>query len=93
MLYIIYAESAQYAGYGQHFIVKANSIAQAEELVEDSANEYFYELYMDELEEDGLTEEGTFYSICSVEEFTEQHECWKYYKDPSQSVFYTEANF
>jgi hypothetical protein len=89
MLYIVYCESANYAGYGQHFVVEANYVAHAEELVLDVAEEYFREQDEAQLEEEGHDLDGMMYaSIMTCEEFNEAHDSWKYYTDPSQAEFY-----
>lgn len=90
MLYLIYAESAHYCGYGQHFVVKAEDEWDAENLAEGIMQEYFWELYSEELEEDGIEDECT-YVVKKVEQFDESHESWKYYQDPSQREFYIEV--
>lgn len=92
MLFIAYCESANYAGYGQHFVVKANIKNEVEELLEFEANEYFWEQDADQLEEDGI-EDAPYYSIISVEEFGPEHKYWGFYQDPSQAEFYTKVNF
>lgn len=91
-LYIIYAESINYAGYGQHFVVKGYGIRDAEAAAEQAIDEYFYEQDSDQLEEDGI-EEGPYGTIISCEQFDETHESWEYYQDPSQDEFYTKVNF
>lgn len=94
MLYLIYCESYHYCGYGQHFVVKADSEEMAEELVADAANEYFYEQDREQLEEEDLLFDTVdYFSIISVEPFDENHETWKFYKDPGQHEFYIEVNF
>lgn len=92
MLYLIYCESYHYCGYGQNFVVKADSEEMAEELVADAANEYFYEQDREQLEEDLLCDAADYFSIISVEPFDENHEDWKFYKDPGQHEFYIEVN-
>ena len=88
MLYLIYCESSRYCGYGQHFVVKADSEETAQELVADAASEYFYEQDYSQMEEDGLLDDddGSYYTVISVEPFDENHEAWKFYKDPTQHV-------
>lgn len=95
MLYIIYAESANYCGYGQHFVVAADSEAQAEELALDACEDYFREQDEAQLEEDDWYDlDGmVFADIKSVEEFGPGHESWKFYQDPSQAEFYIKVNF
>lgn len=90
-LFILYCESAHYCGYGQHFVVEAPSEEEAEVLVESAADEYFCELYADEMDEDDLHEDIS-YTVCSVEPFHEGHDDWQFYKDYSQSQFYTKVN-
>lgn len=92
MLYLVYAESAQYCGYGQHFVVQADSDREVDDLVANAADDYFYDLYNEELEEDG-EDYGPYHTVHTVEEFGPEHESWKYYKDPSQAEFYIEVNF
>lgn len=94
MLYIAYVESANYAGYGQHFVIKAETITEAETLVEAPAEDYFLEEDRDQLEEEGFDLDTiTYANIRSIEEFNEQHEYWKFYLDPSQEEFYYKVNF
>jgi hypothetical protein len=94
MLYIIYAESASYCGYGQHFVVAAENESQAEELALDATEDYFREQDEAQLEEEGYDLDGIMYSnIMTVEPFDEAHDSWKYYKDPSQAEFYIKVNF
>jgi hypothetical protein len=94
MLYIVYAESANYCGYGQHFVVEADSETQAEELALDACEDYFREQDESQLEEEEHDLDGMMYSsITTVEPFDEVHDSWKYYKDPSQAEFYIRVNF
>jgi hypothetical protein len=91
MKYIIFAESANYCGYGQHFVVlNALSEEDAHTQAEAEIEEYFYEQDSDQLEEEGQ-EADTYGSVVSIEEFDETHSTWKYYIDPSQSEFYIEV--
>jgi hypothetical protein len=93
MLYIVYCESANYAGYGQHFVVEAESETEAEMLVEPAAEDYFREQDEDQLVEEGLDLDGMSYStIETVEVFNEQHDSWKYYQDLGQAEFYIKVN-
>lgn len=94
MLYIIYAESANYCGYGQHFVVEADNEAQAEELAYGEIEDYFREQDESQLEEEGYGLDGiVFGNIETTEPFDEAHDSWKYYKDPSQTEFYIKVNF
>lgn len=93
MLYLIYCESHNYAGYGQHFVVQADSPEQAEEIVEPAANEYFWEQDGSQLEEEGYDENEPFANIILVEEFNDSHEYYKYFQDLDQSEHYIKVNF
>jgi hypothetical protein len=94
MLYIAYVESANYAGYGQHFVIKAETITEAETLLEAPAEDYFLEEDRDQLEEEGVDLDTiTYASIRSLEEFNELHECWQFYLTPGQAEFYYKVNF
>jgi hypothetical protein len=94
MLYIIYCESANYCGYGQHFVVAADSEAQAEELALDACEDYFREQDESQLEEEGYDLDGMMYSsIMTTEPFDAAHDSWKYYQDPGQTEFYIKVNF
>lgn len=57
--YLVYTESSQFAGGGQWFITKAESVEDAQMIVEPVANEFWYESDRDEFEK------------CSDEEFDE----------------------
>lgn len=93
MLYIVYADSANYCGYGQHFVVEASSEDEASELVVESAEDYFREQDEGQLDDEGHDLDGmVFANIVSVEELNEDHECWSFYNDPSQSEFYIRVN-
>lgn len=93
MLWLIYAESAHYCGYGQHFVVEAETDETAEIHAEHAINDYFYEQDGDQLLEDDIDCDGCFYTICSIEQFDETHESWDWYNDPDQSEFYIRVNF
>ena len=93
MLYLVYCESANYCGYGQHFVVEAPDRYTAESLVEPMAEDYFYEQDGPQLEEEEIDQEGMVYSsIMQVEEFGPEHADWKYYMQPDQAAFYTKVN-
>lgn len=91
MLYLVYAESYHYCGYGQHFVVEALSEEHATELCETAIDEYFYEQDGSQLEEEGI-EDGPYGNVLTVEPFDSTHESWQYYQDPSQSEFYIEVS-
>lgn len=91
--YLAYCESANYCGYGQHFVITAVTEQQAEELLESVAQEFFYEEDSELLIEDGIDEDDvcSYYHLVRMELFDETHPSWKYYTDPSQSQFYIEV--
>jgi hypothetical protein len=92
MLYIIYAESANYCGYGQHFVVEANEV-EAQELALDVIEDYFREQDESQLEEEGHDLDGMMYSsIQTIELFDAEHDSWKFYQDPGQAEFYIKVN-
>jgi hypothetical protein len=91
MLYLIYAESANYCGYGMHFVVNAEDQSEAEMLAENDINDYFYEQDDEDCQEDGIFD-GPYGSIIRIEEFGPEHDSWKFYQDPSQSEFYWKVN-
>jgi len=92
MLYIIYAESANYAGYGQHFVVEADDETQAEELALDAIEDYFREQDESQLEEEHDLDGMMYSNIMITEPFDAAHDFWKYYQDPSQAEFYIRVN-
>ena len=90
MLFIVYAESANYCGYGQHFVVEAETEAHAEDLAEEYIEEYFREQDEAQLEEEGHDIDGMMFgNIQTTEPFDEVHDSWKY----SQEQFYIKVNF
>lgn len=94
MIYLLYYESATYAGYGQHFVVAADSETQAEELSSDSANDYFREQDEDQYqEENGFDyEEPTWAEFRTCEELTLAHESAKWVLDEGQRCYYQLVN-
>lgn len=90
--YIIDYENSHWCG-GQLFVVvNAKNEDEAQDLAEVHMTETQRELFSDEYEEDGEFEDESPYTVNSVEEFTPNHEYWRFYKDPSQSEFYPEIN-
>ena len=93
MLYLIYAESANYCGYGMHFVVEADCESDAHAAAEMSIEEYFYEQDSEECQEDyGDGFDGPYGSVVRIEEFGPEHGSWKFYQDPTQSEFYWKVN-
>ena len=92
MKYLIDYENAHWCGGQLYVVVNANSATEAEIKAESWMEETQRELFSDEYEDDsdGDFSDECSYTVNSVEEFDETHECWQYYKDPSQSSFYPE---
>lgn len=72
-LYLVYFESAHYAGYGEHILVWAKDAMDAEAAISDYADEQDG----DQMEEDG-TDDGVYSSIMSIELFDESHKDWEH---------------
>lgn len=94
-LWLIYFESANYWGYGEHCVVQADSEDDAREIAYDHCNDFYYEQDSEQyIEENGSDEDvGSWADIQTCEEFDESHEYWKFYIDPGQSSFYPKLNF
>ena len=95
MKYLIDYENAHWCGGQLYVVVNASSPEAAECIASDWMEENQRELFSDEYFEAKAEEcedfdEECAYSVNSVELFDVNHECWKYYKDPSQSSFYPE---
>ena len=77
MLWLVYFESANYAGYGEHRLVEAETEDQARDIIEPIAEEYYWDEDHEQLEDDGYDLDNCiFATITSVEEFTPDHEDW-----------------
>lgn len=93
--YLIDFENSHWCGGQLYVVVNASSPEAAKCIADDWMEETQRELFADEYD-DQESDEGCdyadeqAYSINSVEELTPAHECWKWYKDPSQSSFYPE---
>lgn len=86
MLWIVYFESANYAGYGEHRIVEADSEDEARDTIDPVASDFYMDEDREQLEEDGHDlDDCIFASIISVEEFTPEHKYWKY-RDSTEKV-------
>lgn len=92
MLFLIYAASSVYDGYGQHFVVRADDEDQAEDLAFISIEDYFYEVDKDYYAEDigeGECEDPPYSCIIHINEFTPEHPQWQYYVDDiNDEMFY-----
>ena len=92
-LWVIYFESANYCGYGEHCVVKAETEDEAREVASGYAEDFYYEQDSDQYYEDYAEEDPEYWAdIKTVELFDETHESWKYFKDPKQSSFYPLIN-
>lgn len=92
MLWLVYFESANYAGYGSNVVVEASSAEAAEEAAQAYADAHYYEedreQYIEENGEGSDEDDVMWASIVRVEKFDESHDEWKYFKAPSQKEFY-----
>jgi hypothetical protein len=92
-LWIIYFESANYCGYGQHCLVLAESEDGARDLAIPYAEDYYQEEDYDQyVEEYGEPEWVTWSNVISCEEFTPEHESWQFAWQPDQEQFYERIN-
>jgi hypothetical protein len=93
-LWVIYFESANYCGYGHHCLVLADSPEEAEILVKDYIEEYYYEEDSDQYyDEHGHDQDPCEWAeIKTCEEFTPAHECWEFAWSPDQAQFYERIN-
>ena len=90
-LFLITYESAHWCGASDtKVVVYAESSGDALIKASDHMEEEMWELFADEYMDDGLEDrpEDSLVSVSNVEEFDQNHEEWKYFKDPSQSQFY-----
>jgi len=75
MNYLVYFESANYAGCGEYILVDADNAQQAEDYISSYAEEAYYEQDSSQLEEDE-NDTDVYSLVISVEEFDESHELW-----------------
>jgi hypothetical protein len=87
-LYIIEYENAHWCGGGLNICVYAEDETNAVELAEEYMEESQRELFYDEFSEEPELDEEQSYTINSVSILDESNEHWIYYNDPSQAVFY-----
>ena len=94
MIYLMYYESAIYAGYGQNFVVVADSPEHAQELSTESAEDYFREQDEEQYqEENGFDyEEPCWSEMRTCEELALSHETAKWVLDEGQGCYYTLVN-
>ncbi len=96
-LYLITYESAHWCGASDTKVVvyaesEEDALTKAEDHMEESMWEMFADEYSDDGEEFGEFTDESKVSVTHVEEFTPQHEEWKYYIDEIQSQFYPLIN-
>lgn len=65
-IYIVEFESANYAGAPEHCTVMASDEDEAMMLAEDWANDFYYQQDSEQLQDEGLDEEGPHASIVSA---------------------------
>lgn len=89
MLYILYYESANYCGYGQHAVVRADNETEAQLLADGPMEDYFCDQDQDQyIEEHGDDEYVIWANMLTCEELSPEHESWKYVVNPDQAQFY-----
>ena len=92
MLWLVYFESANYCGYGEHVVVEASSAEAAEDAAQAYADAHYqeedFEQYADEHGEYEAHELGSWATILTVVEFNEAHPSWEFYINPTQKQFY-----
>ena len=76
--FILYYESANYRGYGQHAIVLASDEAEAKELSEGVIEDYFREQDEEQYFEEYGEDNPLWASLISCEELTKDHESRKF---------------
>jgi len=94
-LWLIYFESANYAGAGEHCVAMADSEEDAHEMSHDHREDFYcdqdYDQFVDE--NGGDDDVGSWSTIVYCREFDESNEYWKYYIDPRQESFYPKIGF
>ena len=92
MLWLIEYENAYWCSGQLNVVVEAETEAQARFMAGDFMDETQRELFQDEIaeafEEDPDFDDSCMAVVNSVELFDENHEQWKFFKNPSQSEFY-----
>ena len=83
--YIVTAQPAHWTGPGNYVVVQAAFESEAEELASQYFDQYYTELYSAEYDEQPeLLDEDSPTTIVSVEEFTEAHDLWKFFKEDTE---------
>ena len=76
---VVWAENADHA------------VLLAEYHMEEAMRELFSDEYNDDYDEEnerGMYDDESAVTVNSIEVFDENHECWKFFCDPSQAEFY-----
>ncbi len=92
--YLIVYECAHWCGGESHVVVNAASehlaIEKASPHMHEGMYALFNEEYLDCIQQ-GTYEDGeTTFTVNDIQEFDPSHEYWKFYKDPTQRVFFPE---
>lgn len=83
--YVVYFESANYCGYGEHAVVWAKDDEEARDLVAPFADDFYYEQDWAQYEEEyGLDDDVCWASIISVELLADTEHAEFFAKDASQ---------
>jgi hypothetical protein len=92
-LYVIYFESANYCGAGEHCVVWASSPEEAETKADYYMQDYYYDQDYEQFAEENDGEEpDTYYNVVSVELLSESDQL-EFYNDPAQrAAFYPCVN-
>jgi len=83
-LYLIYFESANYAGYGHHCVVKAWSEDEAEDLAQEYMEDTYYEEDSDQWYDENSESPCNWAEVRTIEEFGPEHDTWEYFMDEKQ---------
>lgn len=88
-LYIIYFESANYCGYGEHVVVWASDEQEAEKKAESYMDDIMYEQDYEEYLKENDGEEADIWYVVKTVELLVDSGSYKFYKDPEQrAAFY-----
>lgn len=83
-IYLVYFESANYAGYGHRCVVKAQSEDEAEYLAKGHAEDVYYDEDSDQWYDENEDDPCEWAAILTVEEFGPEHDTWQYFMDKTQ---------
>ena len=91
--WIVYFVSANYCGYGEYCLVKAETENEARKYANGYAEDLYYEQDCDQWhEEHGEDTPVAWAYIKTIEILDESHECWMFVQDPKQAIFYPMVN-